>query len=227
MSQGSRPDRVADQIRHELATMLARDVHDPGIGFVTLTRVHVTPDLQQARVFYTSLGDDTARRNAARALERNESRAAELAGRYVNSRGFMYVGRGATYPAALEGALKLKEISYVHAEGYAAGEMKHGPIALIEPAMAVVAVTARGPLAEKMRSNIEQVRARGGPVIGIGSDPESFALADERVEIPECPEHLSPILNVIPLQLLAYHMAALKGADIDKPRNLAKTVTVE
>jgi glucosamine--fructose-6-phosphate aminotransferase (isomerizing) len=151
----------------------------------------------------------------------------EIAVRHQNAKGFLFLGRGVNYPVALEGALKLKEISYVHAEGYAAGEMKHGPIALIEPSMSIVAITSQGPLADKTRSNIEQVRARGGQVICVGSDAESLELADERVEVPECSESLSPILNVIPLQLLAYHMAGLKGCDIDKPRNLAKSVTVE
>jgi glucosamine--fructose-6-phosphate aminotransferase (isomerizing) len=150
-----------------------------------------------------------------------------IAERHQGAKGFLFLGRGINYPVALEGALKLKEISYVHAEGYAAGEMKHGPIALIEPAMSIVAVTCRGRLAEKMRSNIEQVRARGGQVICVGSDLESLALAQERVEVPESSEWLSPVLNVIPLQLLAYHVASLKGCDIDKPRNLAKSVTVE
>ncbi|HEV8111397.1 MAG TPA: glutamine--fructose-6-phosphate transaminase (isomerizing) [Planctomycetota bacterium] len=150
-----------------------------------------------------------------------------IAERHQNAKGFLFLGRGINYPVALEGALKLKEISYVHAEGYAAGEMKHGPIALIEPAMSIVCVTSRGQLAPKMRSNIEQVRARGGQVIVIGSDPESRELAGECVQVPESSEWLSPALNVVPLQLLAYHMAALKGADIDKPRNLAKSVTVE
>jgi glucosamine--fructose-6-phosphate aminotransferase (isomerizing) len=150
-----------------------------------------------------------------------------IAERHQNAKGFLFIGRGINYPIALEGALKIKEISYVHAEGYAAGEMKHGPIALIEPAMSVVCVSSRGKLAEKMRSNIEQVRARGGQVIAIGSDTESFPLSQEQVEVPESSEWLSPVLNVIPLQLLAYHMAALKGCDIDKPRNLAKSVTVE
>jgi len=150
-----------------------------------------------------------------------------IASRHQDAKGFLFLGRGINYPIALEGALKLKEISYVHAEGYAAGEMKHGPIALIEPAMAIVCVTSQGKLAEKMRSNIEQVRARGGRVIAIGSDPASGALAAEKVEVPESSEWLSPVLNVIPLQLLAYHMASLKGCDIDKPRNLAKSVTVE
>jgi glucosamine--fructose-6-phosphate aminotransferase (isomerizing) len=150
-----------------------------------------------------------------------------IAERHQNVKGFLFLGRGINYPVALEGALKLKEISYVHAEGYAAGEMKHGPIALIEPAMSIVCVTSRGHLAAKMRSNIEQVRARGGQVIVIGSDPESRELAGECVQVPDSSEWLSPALNVVPLQLLAYHMAALKGCDIDKPRNLAKSVTVE
>jgi glucosamine--fructose-6-phosphate aminotransferase (isomerizing) len=159
--------------------------------------------------------------------ERAVKEVHEIATRHQNAKGFLFLGRGVNFPVALEGALKLKEISYVHAEGYAAGEMKHGPIALIEPSMSIVAITSQGPLADKTRSNIEQVRARGGQVICVGSDAESLELADERVEVPECSEHLSPILNVIPLQLLAYHMAGLKGADIDKPRNLAKSVTVE
>ena len=151
----------------------------------------------------------------------------EIAAANQDQKGFLFLGRGINYPVALEGALKLKEISYVHAEGYPAGEMKHGPIALIEPSMSIVVLNSKGRVADKVRSNIEQVRARGGRVISIGSDPESWTLGDARVEVPECSEWLSPILNVIPLQLLAYHMASLKGCDIDKPRNLAKSVTVE
>jgi len=150
-----------------------------------------------------------------------------IAERHQDAKGFLFLGRGINFPVALEGALKIKEIAYVHAEGYAAGEMKHGPIALIEPAMSIVCVTPRGRLAEKMRSNIEQVRARGGRVICVGSDTDSFGLAEESVLVPESSEWLSPVLDVIPLQLLAYSMANLKGCDIDKPRNLAKSVTVE
>ena len=151
----------------------------------------------------------------------------DIAARHVKAKGFFFLGRGVNFPVALEGALKLKEISYVHAEGYAAGEMKHGPIALIEPGMPVVVINSNGRVAEKVRSNIEQVKARGGHVIGIGSDQESLALADESVAVPDTIEWLSPILNVLPLQLLAYHHAELRGCDIDKPRNLAKSVTVE
>jgi glucosamine--fructose-6-phosphate aminotransferase (isomerizing) len=150
-----------------------------------------------------------------------------IAERHLHAKGFLFIGRGINFPVALEGALKIKELAYVHAEGYAAGEMKHGPIALIEPTMSIVALSTRGMLAEKMRSNIEQVRARGGQVICIGSDTESFQLAQDTLEVPESSEWLSPVLDVIPLQLLAYHVARLKGYDIDKPRNLAKSVTVE
>jgi glucosamine--fructose-6-phosphate aminotransferase (isomerizing) len=145
----------------------------------------------------------------------------------AGAKGFFFLGRHINYPVALEGALKLKEISYMHAEGYPAGEMKHGPIALIEPAFSVVVVNSRGRVADKVQSNLEQVRARGGKVICVGSHAESLALADERVPVPATEELLSPVLNVIPLQLLSYHVARLRGCDIDKPRNLAKSVTVE
>ena len=151
----------------------------------------------------------------------------DLADRHRVVKGFLFLGRGINFPVALEGALKLKEISYMHAEGYPAGEMKHGPIALVEPDMTTVVVNSRGRVAEKSRSNIEQVLARGGRVIAIGSDEQSFRLAEEGVPVPESSEWLSPILNVVPLQLLSYHIADLRGCDIDKPRNLAKSVTVE
>ncbi len=151
----------------------------------------------------------------------------DLADRHRGAKGFLFLGRGINYPIALEGALKLKEISYMHAEGYPAGEMKHGPIALVEPQMTTVVVSSAGKVADKVRSNVEQVKARGGRVIAVGSDRLSREIAEEAVQVPETCEWLSPILNVIPLQLLAYHIAELRGCDIDKPRNLAKSVTVE
>ena len=133
------------------------------------------------------------------------------------------------YPIALEGALKLKEISYIHAEGYAAGEMKHGPIALIDEHMPVVVIANRSPVYDKVISNLEQVRARDGQVIAIASegDGEIAEKADALIRIPELGEHLTALLATIPVQLLAYHVAALKGTDVDQPRNLAKSVTVE
>jgi len=151
----------------------------------------------------------------------------KIAERYKDAKGFLFLGRGINFPVALEGALKLKEISYMHAEGYPAGEMKHGPIALIEPGMAIVSVNSRGKVAEKVRANIEQVKARGGEVISVGSDPQSHSIADAFIEVPETSEWVSPILNTIPLQFLSYYIAEMRGCDIDKPRNLAKSVTVE
>ena len=150
-----------------------------------------------------------------------------LARSHMEQTGFLFLGRGVNFPVALEGALKLKEISYMHAEGYAAGEMKHGPIALIDSGMSVFVINAAGPLAGKVRANMEQVQARGGRVVCVGSDPESLAATEETLVVPETLEWLSPILNTIPLQLFAYHVARLRGCDIDKPRNLAKSVTVE
>jgi glucosamine--fructose-6-phosphate aminotransferase (isomerizing) len=153
-------------------------------------------------------------------------RLAEAVYGYAN---FLYLGRGIHYPIALEGALKLKEISYIHAEGYPAGEMKHGPIALIDANMPALAIALRDALYEKMISQIEQAKARGALVIAIATDGDSLiaSKADQVLYIPDAPEVLRPILAVIPLQLLAYYVALKRGADVDQPRNLAKSVTVE
>mgnify|MGYP003632635584 CR=1 FL=1 len=152
-----------------------------------------------------------------------------IARRYGNSKGFLFMGRGNQYPIALEGALKLKEISYIHAEGYSAGEMKHGPIALIDENLPVVVLVPKGPLYDKTVSNLTEVRAREGKIIAIASrgDNEIGALADEVVMIPNTLPELQPILSVVPLQQLSYYVADHKGTDIDQPRNLAKSVTVE
>ena len=152
-----------------------------------------------------------------------------IAQRFVDSQHFLYLGRGLNYPLALEGALKLKEISYIHAEGYPAGEMKHGPIALIDSQMPVVAIAPRGATYEKMTSNIEEIKARDGIVIAIATegDGEMAAKGDLVISVPPAPEWLQPLLIAVPLQLLAYHLGVLRGADVDQPRNLAKSVTVE
>src|SRR5215510_12262059 len=152
-----------------------------------------------------------------------------LARRYGHGVGFLFLGRGAQYPIALEGALKLKEISYIHAEGYAAGEMKHGPIALIDETLPVVVLAPRGPHYDKALSNLAEVRARQGKVIALATrgDSEIGVQADEVILIPETAIELQPILSVLPLQLLAYFVADFKGTDVDQPRNLAKSVTVE
>jgi glucosamine--fructose-6-phosphate aminotransferase (isomerizing) len=157
----------------------------------------------------------------------------EVAGRFYNRSDFLYLGRGVNYPIALEGALKLKEISYIHAEGYPAGEMKHGPIALIDEAMPVVALAPRDAVFEKMLGNIQEAKARGGSVIAItseGDSPLSDLLdrkSDALVAIPATTPLLTPVAITIPLQLLAYHIAIRRGCDVDQPRNLAKSVTVE
>jgi glutamine---fructose-6-phosphate transaminase (isomerizing) len=166
---------------------------------------------------------------AARALELNAPGARELARRYVNSRGFMFVGRGTTYPAALEGALKLKEISYVHAEGYPAGELKHGPISLLDAECPLVAVATRSATYEKLMSNVMEGRARDARVIAVATegDPQIARFADDVCWVPDTHETLSPVLAIIPLQLFAYHVAIARGTDVDQPRNLAKSVTVE
>jgi glucosamine--fructose-6-phosphate aminotransferase (isomerizing) len=146
-----------------------------------------------------------------------------------NAPNALYLGRHVNHPIALEGALKLKEIAYIHAEGYSAGEMKHGPIALIEENMPVIALAVRSHVREKMLSNIEEVKARGGKVIAIATegDEEVARKADFVISVPAIDDPLSPILTIIPLQLLAYHVAVLRGCDVDQPRNLAKSVTVE
>ncbi len=153
----------------------------------------------------------------------------KIAKKYMNARDFLYLGRGKNFPIALEGALKLKEISYIHAEGYPAGEMKHGPIALIDEEVPVVMLVPMSSAYEKTVSNMEEVIARGGRVIAICSegDKEMGERAETTIEIPHLNEDLDPLLLSVPLQLLAYHIAVLKGTDVDQPRNLAKSVTVE
>jgi glucosamine--fructose-6-phosphate aminotransferase (isomerizing) len=152
--------------------------------------------------------------------------AAELIAPASNA---MFMGRGYSYPAALEGALKLKEISYIHAEGFAAGELKHGPLALVDENMPVIAIAPQSYVYEKMLGNIAEVRARRGRVIAIAGEEDHIIAehADKVIRIPELTESFSPFLVALPLQLLAYHVAVLRGCDVDRPRNLAKSVTVE
>jgi glucosamine--fructose-6-phosphate aminotransferase (isomerizing) len=153
----------------------------------------------------------------------------KIAKKYARGRDFLYMGRQYNYPIALEGALKLKEISYVHAEGYPSAEMKHGPIALITPDFPSVFVVPRDAMYDKNMSNVEEIKARRGPVIAIATegDTEISRKADDVIYIPPTVDVLQPLLTAVPLQLLAYHIAVLRGCDVDKPRNLAKSVTVE
>jgi glucosamine--fructose-6-phosphate aminotransferase (isomerizing) len=153
----------------------------------------------------------------------------KLAAKYKNAKDALYLGRGFNFPVALEGALKLKEISYIHAEGYPAAEMKHGPIALVEETLPVLFVATRDSYHEKIISNIQEIKARKGKVIAVisaGDDVVSL-MADDTMIVPEADELVAPMLSVIPLQLFAYHLGIAKGCDVDKPRNLAKSVTVE
>ena len=158
-----------------------------------------------------------------------EPQVRSLAAAYAEARNFLYLGRGVNFPVALEGALKLKEISYIHAEGYPAAEMKHGPIALIDENMPVVFVAPHDHVYQKVVSNIQEVRARGGQIIALISEGNGDlgGLADHQIRVPAAEPLLSPVLTAIPLQLLAYHIAVLRGCDVDRPRNLAKSVTVE
>jgi glucosamine--fructose-6-phosphate aminotransferase (isomerizing) len=159
----------------------------------------------------------------------SDSKIEAIAALFKDARNFLYLGRGYNFPVALEGALKLKEISYIHAEGYPAAEMKHGPIALIDEHMPVVVIATKHGNYEKVVSNIEEVKARNGKIIAIVTkgDTAVKAIADYVIEVPESEDALSPLLTSIPLQLLSYHIAVMRGCNVDQPRNLAKSVTVE
>jgi glucosamine--fructose-6-phosphate aminotransferase (isomerizing) len=150
-----------------------------------------------------------------------------IAKQYIKYHNILYIGRGVNYPVALEGALKLKEISYIHAEGFAGGELKHGPLALVSKDVPVIAILTKNQLYEKMKSSIQEVRARGARTLVIANDEDAKEVADDIIYVPKTMELLEPLLNTIPLQLFAYHMAVALGRDVDRPRNLAKSVTVE
>jgi len=162
-------------------------------------------------------------------LEKRERQIERVARKYGKARDFLYLGRGINYPVALEGALKLKEISYIHAEGYSAGEMKHGPIALIDDEMPVVVIIPFDSVYEKTLSNLREVESRNGRIIAITDrpTPELEEVAWDVIEVPTTHRMLMPVLTTVPLQLLAYHVAVYRGTDVDQPRNLAKSVTVE
>jgi glucosamine--fructose-6-phosphate aminotransferase (isomerizing) len=159
-----------------------------------------------------------------------EPEIVELAGRFILRHHALFLGRGAHYPVALEGSLKLKEISYIHAEAYPAGELKHGPLALVDEDMPVVAVAPNGPLLDKLKSNLQEVRARGGELIVFADNAAHIDDSPARgstLRIDAGGDFIAPAVFTVPLQLLAYHVAVLRGTDVDQPRNLAKSVTVE
>ena len=197
-------------------------------------RVRGTRSPCHARMFYIfQMSDRPALRPSVAVGEALRGVAHDI---LAEARDVLYLGRGTSFPIALEGALKLKEISYIHAEGYAAGEMKHGPNALIDENLPVVIIATRDPhdplsvvRYEKSMSNLKEVKARSGQVIALATegDEEIKEAADHVIYVPPAPEELAPILEIVPLQLLAYHIAVRRGCDVDQPRNLAKSVTVE
>ncbi len=191
-----------------------------------LGRVRGTLDENECRL----LGEELVKlpRKIEEALEQDAA-IEEVAKLYMNASDFLYLGRGNQYPIALEGALKLKEISYIHAEGYPAGEMKHGPIALIDEDLPVVVLIPNNETREKVISNMQEVRARAGQVIAITDLDDNLVRdnADHVLTFPGIRDELMPVILSVPMQLLAYHIAVLKGTDVDQPRNLAKSVTVE
>jgi glucosamine--fructose-6-phosphate aminotransferase (isomerizing) len=165
----------------------------------------------------------------AQALLDTADNIKQVAEKYADHRDFLFIGRHNAFPSALEGALKLKEISYIHAEGYAAGEMKHGPLAMIDENFPTFAIATDSPLLEKTYSNIQEIRARGGPVVALATEGNDHIkeLVDDVIYLPPTIEELQPVLHAIATQLFAYHIATSKGFDVDRPRNLAKSVTVE
>ena len=185
----------------------------------TGTYIHVGPEI----------GVASTNPDKIREVLKTNDKVADLARTFTYAHNFLYLGRGYSYPVALEGALKLKEISYIHAEGYPAAEMKHGPIALIDSDMPVVVIATHNAMYEKVLSNIQEIKARQGRVIALVSkgDETISKIADEVIELPDVLECLEPLVATIPLQLLAYHVAVCKGKNVDQPRNLAKSVTVE
>ncbi len=193
---------------------------------LTLAREKHTIDMDQ---YLSIVGELQKIPDKMREVLRLNDRIAQLAKIFTYAHNFIYLGRGYSYPVALEGALKLKEISYIHAEGYPAAEMKHGPIALVDAEMPVVVIATQNGLYEKVMSNIQEIKARKGKVIALVTrgDTAISRIADTCLELPEMPECLEPLIATLPLQLLAYHIAVCKGMDVDQPRNLAKSVTVE
>ena len=172
---------------------------------------------------------DTIPQKVQEALESTHEITKEIAKNFVDAQNFLYLGRGYNFPAALEGALKLKEISYIHAEGYPAAEMKHGPIALIDENMPIVIIAPKQGHYDKIVSNVQEIKARKGKVIAVVNkgDTQVASVADYVIEIPETSECFSPIIASVPLQLLSYYVAVYRGNNVDQPRNLAKSVTVE
>jgi glucosamine--fructose-6-phosphate aminotransferase (isomerizing) len=198
------------------------------LALLALSIAHENGSISDSRFLQLVNELDAIPDKLKRVLE-NNNHIKEIAETFKDTSNFLYLGRGYNFPVALEGALKLKEISYIHAEGYPAAEMKHGPIALIDDLMPVVFVAPKDAVYQKVVSNVEEVKARGGRVLAVVTEGDVglARLADHKVEVPETLDVLTPILTVLPLQLLAYYIAVRRGCNVDQPRNLAKSVTVE
>ena len=198
------------------------------LTLMALSLAHKKGTISESK-FRTTLSELEAIPQKVEAILENNHLIKEISAKYKDASNALYLGRGSSFPVALEGALKLKEISYIHAEGYPAAEMKHGPIALIDEAMPVYVIATKGTSYEKVVSNIQEVKARKGKIIAIVTegDVQVKEIADHVIEIPETDEHLVPLLATIPLQLLSYHIAVMRNCNVDQPRNLAKSVTVE
>jgi glucosamine--fructose-6-phosphate aminotransferase (isomerizing) len=198
------------------------------LTLMALSLAHKKGSISETK-FHTLLTElEAIPEKVQRILEKN-THIESIASVYKDATNALYLGRGSSFPVALEGALKLKEISYIHAEGYPAAEMKHGPIALIDEEMPVFVIATKGTSYEKVVSNIQEVKARKGKIIAIVTEGDTQVrdLADHIIEIPDTDEHLVPLLATIPLQLLSYHIAVMRNCNVDQPRNLAKSVTVE
>jgi glutamine---fructose-6-phosphate transaminase (isomerizing) len=198
------------------------------LTLIALKIAHAKGTIDQERYTHLLTELDAIPDKVATILENTEPIKA-LAEKYKDASDFLYLGRGYNFPVALEGALKLKEISYIHAEGYPAAEMKHGPIALVDETLPVVFIATRDSYHQKIVSNMQEIKARKGKVIAVitEGDEQSISLADDVIAVPEADEIVAPMLSVIPMQLLAYYIGVARGLDVDKPRNLAKSVTVE
>ncbi len=230
---GSMATRIADLTLYTHAGpeigVAATKTYTTQLTVLTMLAIELAKVLKTADDGYLKKLEDQLSKvpeTVERALKHDES-LGELAEALKDRKDFFYIGRGIGVPTALEGALKLKEISYIHAEGLSAGELKHGPLALLEEGVPVVAINPTGRVFDKMVSNIEEARARGAMIVSLSDRGEMREVSDVLIEMPEVDELLSPVVYVVPLQLLAYHMAVLRGNDPDKPRNLAKSVTVE
>jgi glucosamine--fructose-6-phosphate aminotransferase (isomerizing) len=198
------------------------------LSMIALLSAHKRGTITQSRYHQLINELDSIPEKIKEVLKTNEQ-VKYISDYFKDARNFLYLGRGYNFPVALEGALKMKEISYIHAEGYPAAEMKHGPIALIDEEMPVVVLATKGGPYDKIISNIQEVKARKGRIIAIVTKGDQIIkdLAEFVIEIPETEEPLTPLLSVVPLQLLAYHIAVMRGCNVDQPRNLAKSVTVE